>query len=165
MNSNQHGFDALRSDDVFVEGMLASDVASLWRHLARTVAVREVARSLASEPTRIRALCQFAEDLLSENYDRGYRHPNDIVVCACLVILEQSPLGKVRHLFARLRRAREPSLVWVQRMAEYCYDRSTAVTQANHTLPGDEGLAEESGWVIMEYPPQRSATLYHSGVP
>ena len=85
-------FLMLSSDDVFAEGMLPSDVESLWRRLAILPAVQKVARGLASDPDEIRALCDFVDNLLREPYDSRYRHPNDIAICAALVILEQSPL-------------------------------------------------------------------------
>lgn len=123
MKTSYVDYEALISDGVFLEGSLASDVRALWRRLARCQAVRDVSRKLASDPVRIRALCEFVEDVLEQPYDRGYRHPHDLGICAALLVLEQSPLGSVRHLFARLQRTKLPSLVWVQRMAEYCADR------------------------------------------
>ena len=116
-------FESLRSDEVFIRGMLASDTRSLWRQLARTKEVQDVARGLASDPDRIRQLCHFVDGLLNQPYDRSYRHPDDIAICAALVILEQSPLSVARNLFARLRDMTAPSLAWVQRMAEYCDQR------------------------------------------
>ncbi len=123
MTAQVLGFDALKSDEVLLQGMLASDVRSLWRRLARTAEVGDVARGLASQPERISALARYLEDLLDEPHDRAYRHPNDIAICAGLIILEQSPLADPRHLFSRLRRCERPSLVWVRRMAEHCQDR------------------------------------------
>ena len=138
MKTHNSDFVALSSDDVFAEGMLASDVGSMWRRLARFPAVEKVARGLASDPEEIRALCDFADKLLSEPYDSQYRHPNDIAICASLVILEQSPLAQVRHLLARLRRVEEPSLIWIRRMAEYCNDRWTNTTYTGGGSPLDQ---------------------------
>jgi len=133
-------FEALMSDEVFLEGMAASDVGSLWSRLARTEAAMEVSRRLASDPSRLRALCAFAQDLLAENHDSAYRHPNDMAVCACLVLLAQSSLGAVRNLIERLRADKHPSLVWVQRMAEYC-DRqrveTTSIVVSVHRIGED----------------------------
>jgi len=116
-------FDPLLSDAVFLEGMNASDVRGMWRALARAPDVRRVSRALGSDPGRIRDLCEFVEELLRTQYDRAYRHPQDVAICAALVVLEQSPLSPVRNLFARLRRPKERSLAWVQRMAEHCEER------------------------------------------
>lgn len=148
-----------------MEGMLASDVASLWRRLARTAAVQHVAWSLASDKARIRRLCEFIQGLLDEPHDQGYRHPNDVAVCAGLVILEQSPLDCVRSLIAHLRRTNEPSLVWGRRMAEYCDGRwmSTITITEKLSLPvaddedtvsiGSPGqhVAVAPGWVCRRY--------------
>jgi hypothetical protein len=123
MEAPTNCFESLRSEEVFVRGMLASDVRSLWRQLARTKEVQEVARGLGSDPDTIRQLCYFVEALLDQEYDRTYRHPEDIAICAALVVLEQSPLSVVRNLFARLCRMSAPSLAWVQRMAEHCSER------------------------------------------
>ena len=114
---------ALISDEVFLEGSLASDVRGLWRRLARTDEVREVSRKLASDPLLIQELCEFVQQLLDQPHGKEHRHPHDIAICAALVLLEQSPLGCVRGLFARLRKIKLPSLVWVRRMAEYCEQR------------------------------------------
>lgn len=116
-------FEALVSDEVLVEGMLASDVRALWRRLARCESVRRVAREIASDVDRLKALCRFIDRLLEQDYDRRYRHPHDIAVCAALVLLEQSPLSDVRRLLSKLRRIELPSLRRVRRMAEYCDER------------------------------------------
>ena len=115
-------FEALRSDAVLAEGALASDVGSLWRRLSRTPAVQDVAQALFSDPGRIRSLCDYVDDLLAEPHNETYRHPNDIAVCAALVILDSSPLAQARSLFHRLGRLTLPSLVWVRRMADYCQE-------------------------------------------
>jgi hypothetical protein len=127
---NEKGFEPLMSDEVFLAGASASDVRSLWRSLARTQEVREVARGLASDPTEIRRLCRFVERVLHEDYDRQFRHPDDIAIAAGLVVLEQSPLSDVRNLFARLRSSKEPSLAWVRMMAEYCDERFAEVKRS-----------------------------------
>lgn len=130
MKTHKPDFVLLSSDDVFAEGMLASDVGSLWRRLTSFPAVQTVARGLASDPEKIRDLCNFADKLLSEPYDSQCRHPNDIAICASLVILEQylafdrmCPLTEVQNLLARIRRVDEPSLIWIREMAEYCNNR------------------------------------------
>jgi len=115
-------FDILLSDDLYAEGLLASDVASLWRRLARTEQVGKVAGLLASDRDRIRDLAAYADKLAQVSCDSKFRHPHDIAICAALVVLRPSPLSPVRHLFDRLRRLNRASLVWVQRMAEYCDD-------------------------------------------
>lgn len=120
--STQH-FNILNSDAVLLQAAAASDVASLWRRLARTPEVRRVALRLASDPESIRQLCRWIQTLLQEQYDHRYRHPAEAAICAGLVLLEQSPLPEVRALFAQLCRERLNSLVWIQRMAEYCSDR------------------------------------------
>src|SRR5438552_17261950 len=66
-------FKLLESDEVLLEGNLASDVRSLWRRLSRTSAVQTVARDLASDPERIRALTRALSDLLKAPYDPLYR--------------------------------------------------------------------------------------------
>lgn len=116
-------FAILNSDEVLLQAAVASDVASLWRRLARTSAVRTLAAKLASDPDELAQLCAWAKHILQKPYDRSFRHPDDAAICAALLILEQSPLCAVRAMFAQLRRAREGSLVWVQRMAEYCDNR------------------------------------------
>jgi hypothetical protein len=123
MDTQKAGFEQLRSDEVFLQGMHASDVRRLWCALGRTKHVRSVSRSLASDPDRIRQLCCFVEGLLDVEYDKAFRHPEDVAICAALVILEQSPLSAVRNLFARLRGMVAPSLAWIQRMAEHCTQR------------------------------------------
>ena len=123
MDKQNSIFQSLQSDELFVQGMHASDVRSLWRTFARTKEARDVARFLASDPDRIRELCQFVQDLLGKEHDPAYRHPDDIAICAALVILEQSPLSPVRNLFARLSRLTAPSLAWVRRMADHCLQR------------------------------------------
>lgn len=116
-------FSVLDSDAVLVQAAAASDVGSLWRRLARTPEVASVARGLASDPENIRRLCAWIEARLRTAHDIRYRHPADSAVCAGLVLLEQSPVPEARALFARLSRERANSLVWIQRMAEYCDDR------------------------------------------
>ena len=128
-------YEALISDEVFLEGAIASDVGGLRRRLARCQAVRDVSRKLASDPVRIRALCEFVQELLEQPYDKGYRHPHDMGICAALVLLEQSPLGYVRRLFAQLGTTRLPSLVWVQRMAEYCAGRFVTTDRVEWSVP------------------------------
>ncbi len=124
-------FHLLLSDDVFVEAMPASDVRSLRRRLARSRAVRKVARGLGRDRERIQGLCEFVEHLLREDYDKRYRHPHDVAVCAALVVLEQSPLSRVRNLFWRLRGVKDLSQAWVQRMAEYCDSTCVPCDRAN----------------------------------
>lgn len=122
-NNPHPGFALLLSDDLYVVGALASDTRSLWRSLASSEQVRRVAAELASDPNRIRALVSFIRAQVLENHELTYRHPNDIAVCAALVILQDSPLSEVRRLFYELRRIASPSLAWVARMAAYCDDR------------------------------------------
>lgn len=116
-------FNLLMSDDLYVEGLLASDVASLCRRLARTEQVEEVYRYLASDPDRIRGLAAFSDRLARESHDAKFRHPNDIAICAALLILQSSPLSDVQSLLARLAREQRPSLTWVRRTAEYCREQ------------------------------------------
>jgi hypothetical protein len=116
-------FEQLKSDEVFLVGMLASDVASLWRRLVRTPEVQNVARGLASDPENIAALCRFVRTLLAQPHASAFRHPNDVAISAALVILQASPLSVVRCLFAELKRLARPSLFWVRRIAEYCDER------------------------------------------
>lgn len=116
-------FEPLLSERVLAEGMLASNVRSLWRRLARCADVRDVGRQLASDPARIRALCGFVRGLLTADYDVRYRHPHDIAIAAALVLLEQSPLAEARALMHALKREPRPSLHWVRVMAEYCDSR------------------------------------------
>jgi hypothetical protein len=115
--------DILLSDDLYAEGLLASDVASLWRRLARTEQVGKVARLLASDPDRIRGLAAYADNLAKEHHDSKFRHPHDIAICAALVVLQSSPLSQVQNLVARLSKDARPSLTWVQRMADYCREK------------------------------------------
>ena len=122
MTADHQGFEQLLSDEVFLEGALASDVSSLWRRLSRQDDVRNVARTLASDRERIQALCGFANELIDMPYDKGFRHPHDVAICAALVVLQTSPLSDVRALFAKLRKDARPSLVWVRRMASFCDD-------------------------------------------
>jgi len=142
MTEGNDVFLLLLSDEVYVEGVVASDVASLWRRLARCESVQKVARHLSSDPKRIHALCVFLEKLLGESFDQTYAHPREMAICAGLVVLGASPLSTVRHLFARLLRCHLPSLVWVRRMAEYCDERRVSsvlmggtVNRPGSTLP------------------------------
>ena len=132
-------FEILHSDQVALEGLLASDVRSMWRRLARADAVRAVRRKISSDWDRICALASFVDSLLLERHEPHYRHPHDIAICAALIVLENSPLPVVRNLFSRLQKEERPSLVWVKRMADYCDMRfipsahtasSNAITQA-----------------------------------
>ncbi len=116
-------FDVLLSDDVYAEGLLASDVASLWRRLARTEQVGRVARLLASDPDRIRELVVYVDKLAKEPHDSKFRHPNDIAMCAALVVLRTSPLSQAQNLVTRLSQELRPSLILVRRMAEYCHEQ------------------------------------------
>lgn len=125
MTNQSSVYEELLSDEILSEGAVASDVGSLWRRLARTSGVRNAARDLSSDPVRIERLCSLVQDWRSESYDRAYLHPKDMAICAALVCLESSPLPVAKGLFARLRRAREPSLIWVRRMAEHCAERAT----------------------------------------
>jgi hypothetical protein len=127
-------FDILLSDDLYAEGLLASDVASLWRRLARTEQVGTVARLLASDRDRIRDLAAYTDKLAKEPCDSKFRHPHDVAICAALVVLHPSPLSPVRHLFDRLRRLKRAPLVWVQRMAEYCDDGFAGSERTSITL-------------------------------
>ncbi len=145
------GFDTLLSDDVLVDGMLASDVRSLWRRLARSPVVQDVARGIASSPDHLRALCHFVESLLGQDYDRRYRHPSDIAICAALVLLEDSPLSEVRQLFARLRRIPVPSLAWVKQMAEYCDEKRSDATILAWTTPAADSEDTQAAWTQDYY--------------
>jgi len=156
-------YEKLTSDEVFLAGVAASDVRTMWRSLARSRAVREVGQQLASDPSRIRALCRFVEYLLSQPHDDAFRHPSDIAACAGLVILEQSPLPEVRRLFARLRAGREPSLFWVREMADYCEQRVAGRSVCAHCAyePGRRTtgfIGQESpgiAWADPELEPKR----------
>lgn len=131
----------LKSDEVLLEGMLASDIGSLCRRLARTASVQDVSRWLASDAIRIRMLCMLIRKLIDELYEPEYRHPNDLAICAGLVVLEHSPLETVRALFGQLRRRKEPSLVWVSRMAEFCDERWITTTRSEmRILPDDDAI-------------------------
>ncbi|KKL65047.1 hypothetical protein LCGC14_2158880 [marine sediment metagenome] len=113
-------FQRLLSQEVFLEGMAANDVRSLWRRLRGNAVVEDIDRRLCSDPQSIRELCEFVSELLNEEYDTHYRHPDDMAICAALVVLERSPISHARNLFSRLQTLKERSLVWVQRIAEYC---------------------------------------------
>lgn len=113
----------LRCDEVFLAGVRASDVRSLWRALTRTHAVRLLARETASDPDRLRRLAALAEELLRRPHAGRCRHPEDLAVCAALVVLDRSPLGEVRALFARLAELESRPLIWVRRLAAYCAGR------------------------------------------
>ena len=146
-------FHLLLSDDVFVEAMPASNVRSLRRRLARSRAVRKVSRDLSCDRERMQGLCEFVEDLLQEDYDKRYRHPHDVAVCAALVVLEQSPLSRVRNMFWRLRGVKDLSLAWVQRMAEYCdtcvpCDRANVTVGAAYAVEGPT-IVRESGRISL----------------
>jgi hypothetical protein len=147
-------FESLKSEEVFIQGMLASDVVSLYRRLSRAEEVRDVARVLGSNPPCLLSLCEFVLSLVDEPHSAGYRHPNDIAACAALVVLHPSPLSPVRHLFDRLRRLKRAPLAWVQRMAEYCDEGFPGSGRISITLgssadgvgltlsPGDESPIE-----------------------
>lgn len=126
-------FQPLLDDELYAEGLLASDAPSLWRRLSRNERVQTVAGDLVSDPHRIRSLVRFVKDILGEGHNTGYRHPNDIAICAGLVVLRDSPLPEVRNLFYTLRRESKPSLAWVRRLADYCDDR-IAQTSIAHQL-------------------------------
>jgi hypothetical protein len=146
-------FSLLLSDDVFLEGMLASDTHSLWRRLARTAVVREMAALIAGEPTRITALCSFVQRLLGATCDARYRHPHEMAACAALVILEQSPLAAARSLLAQLRAERRPSLALVQATAEYCDSRFVDSTVVSFPVsPGMDALQRAPFWVAGSSP-------------
>jgi hypothetical protein len=137
---SHEAFDQLLSEEVTLEASLASDVRSLWGRLARTPAVCKVRLCLASAPDRIRKFCAWVERLVSTKYDPSYRHPEEAAICAALVILEQSPLAEARNLMARLKKAREPSLVWIQRMAEHCDAQFVEQTTVGQHVPEAPGL-------------------------
>ena len=134
MNRYPTEFESLKSEEVFVQGMLASDVVSLYRRFSRAEEIRNVARVLGSNPPCLLYLCDFVLSLIDEPHSAGYRHPNDIAICAALVVLHPSPLSPVRHLFDRLRRLKRAPLVWVQRMAEYCDDGFAGSERTSITL-------------------------------
>jgi len=134
MNPSTFDFHPLLSDEVFVAGISSSDARSLWRSLARTEAVRSVSRQLASDPDKIRQLCAFVRELLEAPADVGYMHPHNMAICAGLVLLEQSPLSVARNLFARLRGLTQPSLFWVQHMADYCEQRFADLTHSQFAV-------------------------------
>jgi ribosomal protein S12 methylthiotransferase accessory factor YcaO len=127
-------FNSLLNDEVLVEGLLASDTRSLWRRLARTAAVQQVATLIAGDPRRIAALSSFVQQLLEEPCDAKFRHPHEMAICATLVILEQSPLPSARTVFARLKAQRKPSLALVRALAEYCDSRFVDSSVASFTL-------------------------------
>ena len=138
MNAGSRSFESLLSDDVFVAAQLASDVRSMWRRLARTQEVRDVADGVGSDSVRIRALCEFVRALIEKPYDKRYRHPKEAALCAALVILEQSPATPARHLFARLKCAKQPSLILVRRMAEYCDERFTDSARVDQSFASSD---------------------------
>jgi hypothetical protein len=125
-------FADLTSDDLYVEASAASDGRGLRRRLMKDPRVQSAARHLASDPDRIAELVEFARDLLIQPHDGTYRHPNDIAVCACLTVLEASPLNCVRQLIHRLKGIEEPSLVWVKRIALLCDSMFTEALQVPH---------------------------------
>ncbi len=120
MTDHQAEFELLRSEDMFVEIGVASDVMSMRRRLERTPLVCRIVRAVRENETLVHDLMSFVNRLLSESYDRKYRHPDDIAICAALVILTVVPLSKVYELLVRLSRVGDPSLCWVRRMAEHC---------------------------------------------
>ena len=140
MSTLEQSIASLLSDEVFSEGTLASDVRSLWRRLARTQEVIGLARQLASDRNQIESLCSSVQVWLDEPYDRSYRHPKDIAICAALIALETSPLSAVRHLFTRLRGAKVPSLVWIKRMAEHCETRIADSAYSSYRISPDSAL-------------------------
>lgn len=148
MIAPEPNFDLLESDEVFVEGMLASDVGALWRRLSRLDEVRTVARSLNSDPERIVALCDYVQELLAEPTEPRCRHPHDVAICAALVILQPSPLSAVRHLFNHLRQVEEPSLAWIRRLAQYCDQRAVESVWTVTTLSTMD--CRESGTVFYQ---------------
>ena len=128
----------LLCDDLFLAGMRASDVRSLWRFLARAPQVRAVARDIASAPPRLEGLVALVEELLARPCAEGVRHADDMAICAALVLLDRSPLPAARDLFDRLADCAQPGLVWVRRLAEYC--RAKFVSSDFHAV----GQAEEA---------------------
>ncbi len=133
MKTNKANFEALLSDDVFIQASVASDVSSLARRLSRTRQVCELAQSVQSNPGGIASLFRFVEELIDEPYDPRYRHPKDFAICAALSVLGTVPLLPVRRFVLRLAKNEQTSLVWVRRMANECnklfteqFDVSTA---------------------------------------
>ena len=113
--------------------------------------MQDVARRIASDPDHLRRLCCFVEDLLGQDYDRRYRHPSDIAICAGLVLLEDSPLSEVRQLFARMRRIPVPSLAWVKQMAEYCDEKRSDATILAWTTPAADSEDTQATWARPYY--------------
>ena len=143
MNGFRDEFEGLRSEEVFADGSLASDVLSLRRRLGSLPQVAAVSLALSSDPERIKGLCRFVTRIIERDYDKRFRHPEDIGVCAALLLLEQSPLSEARNLMDRLKGCRELSLVWVQRMAEDCDRRYTGLTYASQPVTHNQNLALE----------------------
>lgn len=133
-------FQCLLGDNVLLAAELASDVRSMWRRLARSQEIHTVAETLASDACRIEHLCEFVEALLRQPYDRSFRHPSESAICAALLILEQCSATRARYLVSRLRRAKEPSLVIVQRMAEYCDERFVDSVPFRQAIPCSEAV-------------------------
>lgn len=133
MIANTEVFERLRSDEVFTQGMLASDVRSLWRRLLRTETVQGLQRSLASDGDTIRDLCNHISALAEQSHNESYRHPEDIAICAGLILISQSPLSPARGLIAKLKRRTEPSLCWVRRMAEFCDENASENVLTGHS--------------------------------
>ena len=163
MNHEQQSFDALRSDEVFLQAALASDPVSLCRRLSRTDAVCRIAREIESDPSRIGALCSFVEELLKEPHDPQYRHPNDLAICAALTILGTIPLATVRRLIRRLSTMDAPPLAWTRRMAEHCEelfgDRMEPPRPSEWALSAYRKLQITGG--LVTYQPQQVQIVMH----
>jgi|GEM_PF-5876704 len=164
MTDHQAEFESLRSEDIFVEAGVASDVMSVRRRLERTPLVCRIVRAVKENETLVHDLMSFVNRLLSESYDRKYRHPDDIAICAALVILTVVPLTKVYELLGRLSRVEDPSLCWVRRMAEHCLGLLTQRSEG--ATEGDQrglGGAVSNPLEEFYFSPEETDYLYSHG--
>jgi len=109
-------FDTLLSNNVMMEGCYASDPGSCSRRLERT---DEVKALLPMTDEASRSLCLCLMRWFSQPYDRRYRHPKEMAICAGLVLLQDHlKLAEVKDLFEFINKIDEPALAWVAMVAE-----------------------------------------------
>ncbi len=113
-------FESLRSHEMSIRALLASDVVSLCERLSEAPEVCDIANRINSNPSLVPILCSFVETMLNEEYDHQHRHPNEIAICAALIALASQRILSVRLLLQQLRQHSDPSLGWVPLVAQQC---------------------------------------------
>jgi len=113
-------FEELLSDKVFMEGSWASTTSSMYCRFANLPEIIALRVAIENDAEKANRLAKFVEDLSLADHDPNYSIPNDMAICAGLMVLDANKTELVTALMKKFQETNQLSLGMVQLMANYC---------------------------------------------